>query len=79
MYLLLKEMLGQAKVFCLVLYSIQSRTCPERYKFRSLSNRQLLTVNHSEMLKTYKSIAGSLPNLKKKQFQKPTPFHKYIE
>jgi DUF2075 family protein len=26
------------------------------------------------MLKTYKSIAGSLPNLKKKQFQKPTPF-----
>lgn len=33
-----------------------------------------LLVNHSEMLKTYKSIAGSLPNLKKKQFQKPTPF-----
>ncbi|WP_393964791.1 DNA/RNA helicase domain-containing protein [Exiguobacterium sp. S22-S28] len=33
-----------------------------------------LLVNHGEMLKTYKSIAGSLPNLKKKQFQKPTPF-----
>lgn len=33
-----------------------------------------LLVNHSEMLKTYKSIARSLPNLKKKQFQKPTPF-----
>lgn len=33
-----------------------------------------LLVNHGEMLKTYKSIAGSLPNLKKKQFLKPTPF-----
>ncbi|MGJ9386089.1 DUF2075 domain-containing protein [Salipaludibacillus sp. CF4.18] len=33
-----------------------------------------LLVNHSEMLKTYKSIANSLPNLKKKNFLKPTPF-----
>ncbi|KAA6447230.1 DUF2075 domain-containing protein [Bacillus swezeyi] len=33
-----------------------------------------LLVNHSEMLKTYKSIANSLPNLKKKSFMKPTPF-----
>ncbi|SDJ57789.1 DUF2075 domain-containing protein [Salimicrobium halophilum] len=31
-------------------------------------------VNHSEMLKTYKHIAFSLPNLKKKQFVKPTSF-----
>ncbi|GAA0136166.1 hypothetical protein YSY43_30070 [Paenibacillus sp. YSY-4.3] len=33
-----------------------------------------LLVNHTEMLKTYKSIANSLPNLKKKSFMKPTPF-----
>ncbi|SDN97977.1 DUF2075 domain-containing protein [Alkalicoccus daliensis] len=33
-----------------------------------------LLVNHGEMLKTYKSMAGSLPNLKKKNFVKPTSF-----
>ncbi|MGE6375976.1 DUF2075 domain-containing protein [Peribacillus muralis] len=33
-----------------------------------------LLVNHTEMLKTYKSIANSLPNLKKKNLMKPTPF-----
>lgn len=33
-----------------------------------------LLVNHTEMLKTYKSIANSLPNLKKKSLMKPTPF-----
>ncbi|WP_440897468.1 DUF2075 domain-containing protein [Amphibacillus sp. Q70] len=33
-----------------------------------------LLVNHGEMLKTYKSIANSLPNLKKKSFLKPTSF-----
>ncbi|PXW87356.1 hypothetical protein DES38_11643 [Streptohalobacillus salinus] len=33
-----------------------------------------LLVNHSEMIKTYESIAESLPNLKKKNFLKPTSF-----
>ncbi|MGE7183996.1 DUF2075 domain-containing protein [Peribacillus sp. NPDC006672] len=33
-----------------------------------------MLVNHTEMLKTYKSIANSLPNLKKKNLMKPTPF-----
>jgi uncharacterized protein len=33
-----------------------------------------LLVNHTEMLKTYKSMANSLPNLKKKSLMKPTPF-----
>lgn len=33
-----------------------------------------LLVNHSEMLKTYRSIAKSLPNLKAKNFEKPTSF-----
>ncbi|GGF17985.1 hypothetical protein GCM10010954_15950 [Halobacillus andaensis] len=33
-----------------------------------------LLVNHGEMLKTYQQMAGSLPNLKKKNFMKPTSF-----
>src|SRR5699024_11843572 len=33
-----------------------------------------LLVNHEEMIKTYKAISDSLPNLKKKNFIKPTPF-----
>lgn len=33
-----------------------------------------LLVNHSEMLKTYHSMANSLPNLKKNHMLKPTPF-----
>ncbi|SFP36978.1 DUF2075 domain-containing protein [Salibacterium halotolerans] len=36
-------------------------------------------VNHEEMLKTYKNIAGSLRNLKKKSFLKPTAFINSIE
>lgn len=37
-------------------------------------SKNFLLVNHNEMLKTYKSIANSLPNLKAKNFDKPTPF-----
>src|SRR5699024_4420325 len=33
-----------------------------------------LLVNHNEMIKTYESISESLPNLKKKNFKKPTTF-----
>ena len=33
-----------------------------------------LLVNNGEMLKTYKNIANSLPNIKKKNLMKPTPF-----
>lgn len=33
-----------------------------------------LLVNHEEMIKTYKAISDSLPNLKKKNFMKPTSF-----
>lgn len=32
-----------------------------------------LTVNHNEMLKIYKRLAGDEPDLRKKDFQKPTP------
>ena len=31
-------------------------------------------VNHPEILKVYKQIAGSLPELLKKNFQRPTSF-----
>ncbi len=37
-------------------------------------SKNYLLVNHNEMLKTYQSIASSLPNLKKYNFMKPTPF-----
>lgn len=37
-----------------------------------------LLVNHSEMLKTYKSIARSLPNLKKNN-SKTYTIHKHIK
>ncbi|MFK4565948.1 DNA/RNA helicase domain-containing protein [Enterococcus sp. UD-01] len=37
-------------------------------------NNNYLLVNHNEMLKTYKKIAESLPNLRKKDFMKPTSF-----
>lgn len=37
-------------------------------------SKNYLLVNHSEMLKTYKEISESLPSLKKKDFNKPTPF-----
>lgn len=36
--------------------------------------RNYLLVNHTEMLKTYRQISESLPYLKKKDFNKPTPF-----
>ena len=32
-----------------------------------------LVVNHNEMLKIYKRLAGDAPELRKKDFQKPTP------
>lgn len=37
-------------------------------------SKNYLLVNHSEMLKTYRQISESLPYLKKKDFDKPTPF-----
>ncbi|GEK29420.1 DUF2075 domain-containing protein [Furfurilactobacillus siliginis] len=47
---------------------------------RSLPNSPLFgtdnifLVNHPEILKVYKELAGTLPNLKKKDFQRPTTF-----
>ncbi|WP_338088550.1 DUF2075 domain-containing protein [Macrococcus brunensis] len=48
---------------------------PEFYGESDLyKTNNYLLVNHNEMKKTYESIAESLPNLKKKNFEKPTPF-----
>ncbi|MEB8171507.1 MULTISPECIES: DUF2075 domain-containing protein [Staphylococcaceae] len=38
------------------------------------NSKNYLLVNHNEMLKTYVTISESLPNLKKNNFLKPTPF-----
>lgn len=38
------------------------------------NTKNYLLVNHNEMLKTYETISESLPNLKKSNFLKPTPF-----
>lgn len=38
------------------------------------NTKNYLLVNHNEMLKTYQTISESLPNLKKSNFLKPTPF-----
>ena len=39
-----------------------------------LASNNYLLVNHSEMIKTYKEIAGSLSSFKKKNILKPTSF-----
>jgi uncharacterized protein len=41
--------------------------------------KNYLLVNHTEMIKTYRSIAFSLPNLKKSDFLKPTSFINKME
>lgn len=45
----------------------------QKYKKFNSKNNYLL-VNHKEMLKTYQKMAKSLPNLKVKNFMKPTSF-----
>jgi uncharacterized protein len=65
-----------------VLLSSLFNTLQDYSKDRSstLADKQnYLLVNHSEMIKTYQSIAYSLPNLKKKNFQKPTSFINKID
>ncbi len=42
-------------------------------------SKNYLLINHSEMKKTYEKISESLPNLKKKNFLKPTSFINKID
>ncbi len=63
---------GKSVVLSSTFNAIQSLVADKSSPFHNKNN--YLLVNHSEMLKTYKSIAKSLPNLKAKNFQKPTSF-----
>lgn len=63
---------GKSVVLSSTFNAIQNLSVDKSSPLYGTSN--YLLVNHSEMLKTYKSIAKSLPNLKAKNFEKPTPF-----
>ena len=43
-------------------------------KLRHYKNSNFFLVNHPKILKVYKQIAGPLPELLKKNFQRPTSF-----
>lgn len=63
---------GKSVVLSSTFNSIQDLTKEDRSPLKGTIN--YLLVNHNEMIKTYQSIAESLPNLKKKDFLKPTTF-----
>lgn len=63
---------GKSVVLSSLFNSIQDHANEESSILANTNN--FLLVNHEEMIKTYRSIASSLPNLKKKNFMKPTPF-----
>ena len=63
---------GKSVVLSSTFNAIQDLSKDEHSKLHKTNNH--LLVNHEEMIKTYKSIAESLPNLLKKNFIKPTTF-----
>jgi len=63
---------GKSVLLSSLFNTIQDYTKDDSSALVNTSN--FLLVNHGEMLKTYKSMAKSLPNLKKKNFMKPTSF-----
>ncbi|WP_233418625.1 DUF2075 domain-containing protein [Jeotgalibaca dankookensis] len=63
---------GKSVVLSAIFNEIQDLTKENSSAFYKTNN--YLLVNHNEMLKTYEKISESLPNLHKKNFQKPTPF-----
>ncbi|MED4532031.1 DUF2075 domain-containing protein [Metabacillus fastidiosus] len=63
---------GKSVLLSSLFNTIQDYASDKSSKLADTNN--YLLVNHSEMIKTYQSIAFSLPNLKKKNFLKPTPF-----
>jgi DUF2075 family protein/archaellum biogenesis ATPase FlaH len=62
---------GKSVVLASIYNTLQDYTKTDS-KLKGTDN--YLLVNHSEMLKTYHSMANSLPNLKKNHMLKPTPF-----
>ncbi|MBC1290780.1 DUF2075 domain-containing protein [Listeria booriae] len=63
---------GKSVVLSSTFNTIQDLSYDKSSKLYGTKN--YLLVNHQEMLKTYKEISESLPNLKKKSFMKPTSF-----
>lgn len=63
---------GKSVVLSSTFNTIQDEGVDAHSSLHKLNN--FLLVNHNEMLKTYETISESLPNLKKKNFMKPTPF-----
>lgn len=63
---------GKSVVLSSIFKTVQDLAEEKETSFNRDNN--YLLVNHNEMLKTYKKIAESLPNLKKKNFMKPTSF-----
>lgn len=63
---------GKSVVLSSLMSSLQRARNDATSPFYQTNN--YLLVNHPEMLKTYKQIAADQPNLRKKDFMKPTPF-----
>ncbi|QXE03500.1 DUF2075 domain-containing protein [Terribacillus sp. DMT04] len=63
---------GKSVLLSSLFNTIQDLSREEGSNLESTDN--YLLVNNGEMLKTYKSIANSLPNIKKKSLKRPTPF-----
>ncbi|WP_342387891.1 DUF2075 domain-containing protein [Salinicoccus bachuensis] len=63
---------GKSVVLSSTFNAIQDLSKDEDSPLKGTKN--YLLVNHNEMIKTYESISESLPNLKKKNFMKPTSF-----
>jgi len=63
---------GKSVVLSSTFNAIQDLSKDEHSKLEGTNNH--LLVNHEEMIKTYKTIAESLPNLLKKNYMKPTTF-----
>ncbi|MFC6171538.1 DUF2075 domain-containing protein [Loigolactobacillus jiayinensis] len=63
---------GKSVVLSALMATLQQARTAAQSPFYQTNN--YLLVNHPEMLKTYKQIAADQPNLRKKDFMKPTPF-----
>src|SRR5699024_1423070 len=68
---------GKSVVLSSTFNAIQDLSKDEHSELNGTQNH--LLVNHQEMIKTYKSITKSLPNILKKNFMKPTTFINKVE
>lgn len=63
---------GKSVVLSSLFYQVQKLRHDKTNSIYQTNNYFL--VNHPEILKVYRQIAGTLPNLLKKNFQRPTTF-----